>query len=160
MKNVQLFRITRFLKMFARSESGPVRRQTGEKIQDTGSEGVHETQLVRAAKFSSEVPLSRADIRVECLQLLRKENAMTVVEAAAYLGYPFENVEFAFVELRAARLIELGGTRKVDDCIKALFRLNTTHPALENLLERGPINLRFPEGYWNHQHPPCASRGL
>ncbi len=106
-----------------------------------------ETQLALSANFSSGEHFHGSELRLRCLKVLQTEQALTIPEMATRLGQSFSTVEPLLQELRAARLIEFSGTRRVGERVRALFRLNPLHPSLESLLGPAPVSLRYPEGY-------------
>ena len=106
-----------------------------------------DTQLALNANFSSEEHFHGSELRLRCLKVLQTEQALTIPEMATRLGQSFSTVEPLLQELRAARLIEFSGTRRVGERVRALFRLNPLHPSLESLLGPAPVSLRYPEGY-------------
>jgi len=108
-----------------------------------------ETQLILVEGSKGEVEYNFCDLRLQCVKLFQVEQLLTVAEAASQLGQTLSLMEALFLDLRAARIIELGGTRKVGNRIKALFRLNPRHPGLECALAPGPFGLCSPEGYFD-----------
>jgi len=77
-------------------------------------------------------------IRMDCLRLLKSEDALTAREAAQRLGLDEALVQSQFAELHGLRLIDKGGARKVDAQVLPLFHLNPSHPVLELLLGPAP----------------------
>lgn len=155
MQPVHHFQVFRSIKMLASAIRARLFRSDGPESSPDNTDTVamhvssHETQLLLLESVSSKVQHNFCDLRLQCIKLLEVEQLLTIAEAASQLGQTLSVTDVLFLDLRAARIIELGGTRKVGNRIKALFRLNPRHPGLEYALAPAPVGLRFPEGYFD-----------
>ena len=155
MQPVHHFPVFRSIKMLASSIRA---RMFGCKPSESNCKTIHvtaseasgdELQLPLVERPKNEVDYNFCDLRLQCIKLFQVEQLLTVAEAATQLGQTLSLMEALFLELRAAQIIELGGTRKVGNRIKPLFRLNPRHPGLECALAPGPFGLCSPEGYFD-----------
>lgn len=151
------FRLVGRLKGFLSAVYGWFLRQKGRGLRSgKGSSLVVqdfrvETHLAPRADFSSEERFYGSELRLRCLKVLRASQPLTIPEVAARLGLAFSAVEPMVQELRAARLVELSGIRRVGERVRGLFSVNPQHPGLEFLLGSAPSGLRYPEGYFGER---------
>ena len=83
-------------------------------------------------------------LRMECIKALRREEALTVQEAADLLRLEPHMVKSQFLKLRQLGLIEQAGCRETRAGIQAVYRLNVRNPALEFVLAPAPEGMRSP----------------
>lgn len=83
-------------------------------------------------------------LRMECIKVLRQEEALTVQETADLLILEPSMVKSQFLKLRQLGLIEQAGCRETKAGIQAVYRLNVRNPALEFVLAPAPEGMRSP----------------
>ena len=148
MLETQPINLRQLLKMIASSIHGPWPSQAEDDYPAT-STGVAAPKPVAPphsllSPAVNDVIRTDVALRMNCIQMLRQEDALTVQETADLLMQASEAVKTQFLKLRHLGLIEQAGCRKTRSGIQAVYRLNTKNPALEFVLAPMPKALASP----------------